>query len=647
MKRFILGTAGHVDHGKTALIRALTGIECDTHTEEKTRGITINLGFAHLDLENDMSFGIVDVPGHRDFVHTMVGGASGIDLALLVVAADSGVMPQTREHLEIMDVLGIHGGLVAVTKTDLADQDIVDLATEEIRELLVGTFLEDCPIVCVSSVTGDGIDDLRVALQKTAAALAERTAGEVFRLFPDRIFSVSGFGTVVTGSVIGGSLKTGETAYLLPNAKKLRVRRLERHGQEVEEVSAGDRASMNLVGLDRDDFERGMVISDRVLSVTTMVDARMRLFENTARTFEIWNQVVFHLGTYERQAKIHVIDKDHLIGGEAALVQIHLDGPCVVQHGDRFVIRSTSSDVTLGGGEIIDPSPLHHRRRTEKAAKAMGKIADGKMPELVASEIKKQFKPLNSVELAELLNVSSDEIHAVVTDNPPEDIACYTHENKLYLLTTDERDRLLEGVTRLLTDHHRQNPLDEKGRKAEEMAGTLGVERRSSAEVVFRLLLEELETEKKIRRAGHTFVLFGHSVEITPERARYIELVESFLKKSKMSTPSISDLVIEAGREGIEEQEVMQILRHLVESGKAHFVDREYLHASHVDRCRKTLLQALIKEPKGISVATFRDLVSGNRKICLLLFSIFDAEGIISRVGDVRMLTKKGEAAAR
>jgi len=317
MRHIIMGTAGHIDHGKTALIKALTGIDCDTHRQEKARGITINLGFAHYQLAGGDTIGIVDVPGHRNFVRTMVNGASGIDFALLAVAADDGIMPQTREHLQILEVLNVRAGLVAVTKIDLVEPELADIAVEEVNELIEGTFLTGCPIVKVSSATGEGIDALKDAIVDVAGGLEDRPAGEIFRLFVDRIFTVAGFGTVVTGSVIGGALSVGAKAYLLPGAKELRVRRLERHGKETEIVRAGDRASLNLVGLDREDFQRGMIIADRPLRSTTMIDARLRLFEH-ARSLELWSRAIFHLGTYEQQVRVHLIDHDKLMAGEAA-----------------------------------------------------------------------------------------------------------------------------------------------------------------------------------------------------------------------------------------------------------------------------------------------------------------------------------------
>ncbi|MCK4358405.1 MAG: selenocysteine-specific translation elongation factor, partial [Candidatus Cloacimonetes bacterium] len=338
MKHLIMGTAGHIDHGKTALIKALTNIDCDTHKEEKLRGITINLGFAHIDLPNDESIGIIDVPGHRNFVNTMVAGVSSIDFVMLVIAADSGVMPQTVEHLKIMEILGVKKGFVVLTKIDLVDEEIIQIAEEEILEFIKGTFLENFPIIKVSVKTGEGISELKEFLSEMSYKVEERQRGKLFRMFIDRIFSVKGFGTIVNGSVISGHLEKKDSVYLLPGAKKLRIRRMERHGNKVEEITAGDRASLNLVGLNRDDFKRGMIVSDRILQPTKLIDAKLNLFQHN-RNFEIWTQAVFLLGTYQAQTRIHLIDRNILEPGQAAIVQIHLDPPCIAKYGDRFVIR--------------------------------------------------------------------------------------------------------------------------------------------------------------------------------------------------------------------------------------------------------------------------------------------------------------------
>lgn len=644
MKRLILGTAGHVDHGKTALVRALTGFDCDTHREEKARGITINLGFTHLELPSGVSFGVVDVPGHRDFVHTMVSGAMGIDVGMLVVAADSGVMPQTREHVQIMDVLGIRSGLVVLNKIDLVDPEIAELAEAEIAALLEGTFLDGCPIVRVSAVTGEGLAALRETLDRVAATTSERPSGRVFRLFPDRVFSVAGFGSVVTGSVLGGELKRDDTAYLLPLGRRLRVRRLERHGVEVDVVRAGDRASVNLVGLDRSEFERGMVICDRELASTELVDAKVRLFAD-ARPLGRWAQAVLQLGTYEHQARVHLLDRETLPPGGEGLVQLHLGVPCVVQAGDRFVLRSSSSDLTLGGGTILDPKPLHHRRRTEAVKRALSVLAEGELTQLAASEIRKQRRPVDALALAGLLNVAEEDL-AALDRGLPADIVVFGETPRRIFLSSETRKRLSEAVLAALARHHRENPLTERGRTVEELMGPLGIERGGVAEEGFRLLLGVLEKDKRIRPVERTYVLFKHRVDLGSDRRRQSTFVETYLTQKGMTTPILAELKEAAAREKISSQEVDQALRYLVEQKRAHHIDGEYLSATVVDACRTALLKAPAASGAGVTVAAFRDLVNGNRKICLLLLALFDREGLTRRNGDLRVLTDKGRAEA-
>ncbi len=641
-RHLIMGTAGHVDHGKTALIKALTGIDCDTHKEEKKRGITINLGFAHLEFTSDLSVGVVDVPGHKSFVHTMVGGASGMDFALLVVAADGGVMPQTREHLRIMEVLGVKSGLVAITRIDLTDRDIVDMAEEETRDLMRGTFLDGCPIVRVSSITGEGIPELKSAIQQVAEKVSNRSVGEVFRMFVDRIFTVKGFGTVVTGSVTSGELTKEDNVYLLPGkGKELRVRRLERHGREVERVVAGDRASVNLVGLDREDFKRGMVISDRILRSSRLVDCRLETFDQ-ARSFALWSQVVFHLGTFENPARVHLIDKDRLAGGETALVQVHLAEPCVFQHGDRFVIRSSSSDYTLGGGEVIDAVPLHHRRRPEKLISSMKDVARGDLHLIVASEIRKRHAVMTHSSVADDLNVSPDDVLEMVGNDSSGAIVSYPADATTYLVVAEEDERMRGVVMKRLEGFHKRNPLLEGGRTAKELTGVLGLDQQSAAAGMLPLMLARMESEGLLKKVRHSWAIASHKAEVDAEMQKRVDVIEGYLKKCEMKVPLMSELTAIAARIRMEQDEMNQVLRYLVSSGRAYFFEGEYLHASVVDGCRSLLVDRLRDNKGGLTVGAFRDLVKGNRKICLVLLGVFDSEGTTKREGDLRILARRG-----
>lgn len=643
MKHLIMGTAGHVDHGKTALVKALTGIECDTHAQEKQRGITINLGFAHIDLPSGLSVGIVDVPGHRNFVHTMVAGASGIDLALMVIAADSGVMPQTREHLQIMQVLSATRGVIALSKVDLVEEEIVEMACEEIGDMVAGTFLEGAAPVPVSSVTGAGLPDLVKAIDACACSASQRPAGEIFRMFVDRIFTVSGFGSVVTGSVLGGTVRTGDHVRILPPDRELRVRRLERHGQEVTEVTAGDRASMNLVGLDKEDFARGMIIADRSLRATSMLDARLHMFHH-ARRLDIWSQAIFLMGTYEAQARIHLIDRNTVSGDGNALVQVHLPKPCVASAGDRFVLRGTSSDMTLGGGEVIDAFPLHHRRRPISLVEDLARIARGRLAELVVAEVGKHRGAILHRDIADTLNVSRNDVGRVIEEGLPGNIAVFRADEEIFLIVEEEYRRIADATLKSIATHHRRNPLAPGGRSVEELLGALGVGPAQGGDGFLRQMLGRLAQEGKVKQQGHTWALASHHIEVTPALKRGIDAIESLLNGCGMSVPLGSHLKEFAAKHDIDDRRLGQILRYLVDTGRACQVEGSYLSANVVVPVRLKLLARLDRMgDDGLTVAGFRDLVSGNRKMCLLLYALFDNEGITERRGDVRVITEKGK----
>ncbi len=640
-KHLIMGTAGHVDHGKTSLIKALTNIDCDTHKEEKQRGITINLGFSHFELPSGDSLGIIDVPGHKDFVHTMVGGASGIDFVLMVIAANSGIMPQTREHLNIMRTLGIKRGLIALTKVDMIEDDeLLDLIKTEVMEFVDGTFLEDVPVVEVSSTLGTGIDTLIGEITNIAANTEERPAEGVFRMFVDRIFSVSGFGTVVTGSVGSGRLSVGDTAYLLPRAKKeLRVRHLQRHGEDISEVRAGDRAAINLVGLERADFKRGMIISDRQLDGKYMVDAKLVLF-NPESTLGLWSQVIFHCGTYESTVRIHLIDTNSVSTGDEVLVQIHLKEPCILRHGDRFIIRNTSSDTTLGGGIIINASPLHHRRRPEKLIKSMKSIAEGEPLELIAATVRKLRQAVYIDEVAAYLNVSESEIEAALTKKLPSDIIKYAGKNTLILSTKDSQDNIRKDILKSINEFRAKNPLLPKGISFDEIRSSQQIAAHSAAEEALRITLNSQTAKGKLKEIEKTWLLAGDIVEVSDQLEGTINAIETYMLNCGMKTPLMSEMQEITQRGKMSDKELRQILSHLTLTKKAYKIEDEYLHASIVDSCREKLIQELSGNTRGLTIADFRNLTGGNRKICLLLMAQFDKEQTTKRVGDVRLLCK-------
>ncbi|MBN2037791.1 MAG: selenocysteine-specific translation elongation factor [Chitinispirillaceae bacterium] len=646
MKHLILGTAGHVDHGKTALVKALTGIDCDTHKEEKQRGITINLGFAHIALASGDTIGIIDVPGHRDFIHTMVSGAMGIDLALLVIAADSGIMPQTREHVRIMDLLGIRTGVVALTRIDLAPPDVVALCAEETVEFVAGTFLEGCPIVQVSAVTGEGLAPLREALSAVAAAASERPVGALFRMYIDRIFTVSGFGTVVNGSVLGGSITAGSTAFLMPYGREVRIRRIERYGAAADEVRAGDRASLNVAGLSRDEFERGMMIASRQLRTTNLIDGHLELFEgNTKRG--LWSTALFLMGTFEAQVRIHLLDCDSLAPGNRALTQVQFPVSCVAQYGDRFVLRSTSGDRTIGGGVVIDAAPLHHRRRTADLKIRLQRLVSGSRGELITAEVRKSSLGVSLVRLADRLNLTPEELVDEIPALPAEvTVVRIGQEKACYFVLKEAVDLLELRVQKILEAHHRDHPLLATGKTVEELRGAVGIRNRGDEELLLKYMLEQLRQRGVLKQVGYSWVLASHAVVISKELEGRIASVENDLKEDGIHLFSLADLSSRAAKRGIDERTLRQIVHHLIGRGRAYAIEGNFIDGALVDTFRAQLLKALGEAPQGLTVAQFRDLIAANRKVALSLFSLFESEGIIQRTGDVRILTDRGREKA-
>ncbi len=640
MKHLIMGTAGHVDHGKTALIRALTRIDCDTHVEEKRRGITIHLGFAHMSLPNGESLGIVDVPGHKDFIHTMVGGASGIDFVLMVIAADSGIMPQTREHLNIMKILGVKHGLIALTKVDLVDEEILKLAEDEIKEFVKGTFLENVPIVPVSAKTGIGIDKLLEAIEELTRKTESKSAEGIFRMFIDRIFSVSGFGTVVTGSVMSGKVKNSDTLFLLPGKDEgYRVRRLEKHGVEISEVVAGDRASINVVGLEKSDFRRGMMLSDRLLRETKMIDAKLEVFEPGV-TLGIWSQVIFLAGTHEQQARVHLLDKDYVKTGEKALVQIHLQEPCFLQHKDRFVIRNSSDEWTLGGGEVIDISPLHHKKRKQNIVNDIEKLAAGELSEIIAQGVRKLHQVTTAEKIAEGLNIAVSRVKEIVAKQLPKDIMKLETKDELLLFTGQALNEIHEGIKKAIRAYMKENPLATRGLNFDEIRGGLKIEKSSPGERLLRSILLQHTEKGLLKEKDKTWLLAEASTEIDQRLLTGIKVIQEYIKRCGIQVPLMSALKEIAQKQGINEKDLKQILHYLTVKGVVYRVGEDVIDRTVVDTCRQKLIDHLSIENKGITVAEFRDLISGNRKSALLMLGIFDNEKLLRREGDLRFLWK-------
>ena len=639
-KHLIMGTAGHVDHGKTALIKALTGYDCDTHKQEKERGITINLGFSHIDLPNGNSVGIVDVPGHADFIKTMVAGACGIDFVLLVIAADEGIMPQTKEHLEIMKTLGITNGIIVLNKIDLVDKELLELATEELKDFVKDSFLYDAPIIQVSSQTKQGIEKLINEISIIIDAIPQRETEGLFRMYIDRIFTQKGFGTIVNGSIISGTITKNEPVFLLPNEKELRIRRLEHHGKEVNQVSAGDRASFNLVGFKQKEFKHGMVLSNKKIKSTKLIDIKLNIYQNDV-TLGLWNQVIFLLGTNRIMVRIHLLDRDNLKSGESCLAQVYLPHSIITQYNDKFIIRNSSGNLTLGGGYVVDPYPLHHRRRRETQIDIVKKIASGELEEMIAAEVRKSALPISQKTIADYLDVNSDELIEAIFQKLPGDIIFYQYGDEIILLkkkmNTVYQNKILSG----LKNFHIKNPLKKNGKTFKELMGIFGEYQNEETKITLTQILYNLEERAKLRKEGKTWILTSHEVNLNDEIKAMIKKADNLIRSKGNIAVDPSALIDFANDENISKIQMEQIISYLIDNGNIYFLQQKYLHSDLVEKAKKILLEQLTKSTEGIKVSQLRDFLNTNRGTAMILLEFFDSENITLRKGNFRFLTKK------
>ena len=642
-KHLILGTAGHVDHGKTALIKALTGFDCDTHKQEKQRGITMNLGFTHLDLPDGDSIGIIDVPGHVDFIKTMVAGACGIDFVLLVISADEGIMPQTEEHLEIMKTLGIQYGIIVLTKIDLVDKDLLELATEEVRNFVKDSFLEDAPIVKVSSETDQGLEELVQAITDIVPKIPQRSSEGTFRMYIDRIFTREGFGTIVNGSVLSGSITKESSVFLLPGKKVLRIRKLEHHGKEVNKVSAGDRASFNLAGFKQKDFRRGMVLSDNLIKETNLVDVKLTIFQKDI-TLSLWNQVIFLLGTNRLMVRVHLLDKDVLESGKSCLAQIYLPKPIITQYGDKFIIRNSSGNLTLGGGHIIDPYPLHHRRRRDAQIEIVKKISSGELHELVAAEVRKSALPVTHQDIANKLDLTPDELINVIFRQLPGDVIFYQSKDRILLLLKKFNTAIQNKILTGLQEYHKNFPLKETGKTFNELLGIFGTQPDEKTRLTLKLILQNLEEEGKIKQVKQTWTLVSHDIRLDDRTKSQIENVNEYLLSIGNNSIDFDNIFLNMQKEDINKKRLNQILFYLVDKKRVYFIQKKYIHTDFLEGSKKMLVDYLRKNEEGITVAQFRDMIQSNRNTALLLLEFFDGENLTIRKGNYRFLKKRGSA---
>lgn len=634
MKQVILGTAGHIDHGKTSLIKALTGIDTDRLKEEKERGITIELGFAYMDLPGGQRLGIVDVPGHERFVKNMVAGATGIDLVALVIAADEGVMPQTREHMEICQLLKIKHGLVVLTKIDMMDPDWLELVREDVATYLSETFLADAPVVEVSSVTGEGIEDLAKVLDSLVKGVAEREAGHVFRLPVDRVFTMKGFGTVITGTTISGGVKTGDEITIYPQGLTTKVRGIQVHNREVTEVRSGVRTAINLQGVEKAQILRGDVLATKdALRPSYMMDVLLDLLPSAPRKLKNRAKARFHTGTSEIICTVVLLDRDELEPGHRCFSQIRLESPTAVLPHDRFVLRSYSPVRAIGGGEILHVLPKKRKRFSEVVLKELEVLNTGNLSEVTAQLVYMgRFQGLEQRELPLLANASKKKLEEILKGLLSQRKLIQYDKERGTLIHVDFLTKAREEIMTILTEYHRDFPLRTGFPKEELRSRTSGL----TNQKLFNYLVNQLIQEGVVVQDMETLRLTEHKVTLAQDQEMARHDIEKIYLKGGLQPPYFREV-----KDKFPGQTGTDVLQVMVKEGLLIKVKEDLFFHKRVLRDLERQLIAFLKEKGEISTPQFKDMTGASRKYTIPLIEYFDKSQVTVRVGDTRILRKK------
>lgn len=633
MKNFIIGTAGHIDHGKTELIKALTGVDTDRLKEEKERGISIELGFADLSLPGGITAGIVDVPGHEHFVKNMLAGATGFDMVLLVIAADDGVMPQTVEHLAIVDLLGVEEGVVAITKADLVDEDLLELVKEDVSGVLEGTALREAELVITSIRTGQGLEELKSAISRVAEKVRLRDSEGPFRLPVDRVFTLKGIGTVVTGTLWEGSVADGDEAIIQPAGKRIRVRNAQVHGEDVERALAGQRVALNLPGISREEVERGDVIgSPGHLHPTLMVDGRLHMIKSAGRSLKNRARVRLHHGTREVMARVILLGgREELRPGESAYVQYRLEKPLVALYGDRYILRSYSPVTTIGGGGILDSHPKKHRHHQPAILETLEQREHGLAPDLALLVVRERGLPLSYRELLTWTEIKESELkpalEGLLSRGELSEIA--GDGGPLYI-TPALLDTLRERMTTLTGELHGANPLKagiEKGALRQRLGAGMGLE-------VFEALLRSAVSAGQLEvEAGKVRVKGGGRMLTERDQTEKSGVLEA-IREGGFSPPLFKEL---GERFGLDRGKLRDLVGMLLEEGEIEQVNPDYFLAGGSIEKAEGSIRSFIAEHGRLGVSDVREMLGASRKYAIPLLEYFDHKRVTRRDGDYRI----------
>jgi selenocysteine-specific elongation factor len=637
MKQIILGTAGHIDHGKTSLVKALTGIDTDRLKEEKERGITIELGFAYLDLPNGQRLGIIDVPGHERFIKNMVAGASTIDLVALIIAADEGVMPQTREHLDICTILGIKKGLVVLTKIDLVEGDWLDLVQEDIKEFLKGTFLEGAPVFPVSSATGQGISELTAVLERLSDEIEERSSAGIFRLPVDRVFTMRGFGTVITGTAMSGSLSVGDQVYIYPQEIQAKVRGIQVHNQDTEQVRAGLRTAINLQGIEKAIVNRGEVVATPLgLYPTRLLDIRVRLLKSIPRPLKHRSQVRFHSGTSEILGRVILLEGEEIKPGESQFCQIRFAEMVALLPGDLAVIRSYSPVQTIGGAEVLNVKPSKHKRFNPEVIHQLQVLQSGSDLEKVALQVLQSGAAgVSRQNLGQVLPLPPKKLDEMLKELFSQKVIIQWDKENKFLIHQQELLNLNQAMRQELEGYHKANPL-KPGFLKEELKSRLPQIREAK---LFNFILNQLAEQKVLVQEKELVRLTGHKVELKEDQQAVRDSLEKVYLTSGLQPPYFKELA-----EKFTKGQPRQVLELMVKEGKLVKVKEDlYFHRQAIEDLKKSLIHWL-REKGAITTPEFKDLTQASRKYTIPLLEYFDALQVTMRVEDKRLLRESKES---
>ncbi|TKJ33046.1 selenocysteine-specific translation elongation factor [bacterium (candidate division B38) B3_B38] len=636
-KYVIVGTAGHIDHGKTELIKALTGVDTDRLKEEKERGITIDIGFASLELEQGLRVGFVDVPGHERFVKNMLAGAAGIDLVLLVVAANESVMLQTREHFEICRLLRVKKGLVAITKSDLVEDEIRELVKLEVAELLKGSFMEDAPIVGVSSKTGEGLEELVAGLRSLAAEVEAKDTSGVFRLPVDRSFVMRGFGTVVTGSLFSGEIGVEETVEILPSKLRARVRGLQVFNKSVRRAFAGQRTAINLQGISTAEVRRGDILTLPDLFLPGhMFDVQLTLLPTSPRPLVHLARVRFHLGTAEIMCRVHLLEGKRLLPGEETLAQLRLEKPTFALPGDRFIIRSYSPITTIGGGLIIDILPLKHKKRySEKvlgALRTLTELDPRRTIPVFATD--KGGAGMGEKEIVSRTGLKPEKVRGIVAEMEQKGLIHIISREPLLIISAEVAQELSESIISLLKGFHKTYPL-RRGMPHKELQEKL---LRRAPFSAFKWVMANLLAEQRLILEKEVLYLPEHQITLSPRESRMKEELESLYRKAGLTPPSWEEASQKlSGTPNLKSK----ILHLLLEQGTLVRLTEDLIfHQQSLNELKKSVYQ---KGTSGdrFSVGEFKEWFKITRKYGIPLLEYLDSEKVTRRVGDEREIIRK------